>query len=375
MNKYIKILGVWITIELCHYCYLLYLTNKYSCKQIEYFENNEESNNQLYIKKPNGLILNKNFNSILRENYESDKKSIFDLESIYNKISNYDFNSIVKKNFTFITPYSIILRSYYTSSFIYDLYYFWTKNFSTYITDNTILLESISKNPNAKLIIIHTGILGNIHIYKELIDLIEKLNLDFTIKIFVFRSSVSTFFWNNSDIDKHVDYMYEKISTNSSIILISHSFGAYILEYALKKYPIISSKVYKEILIQPANIMSMGLIFLSSTNYNFIRYFNFMNKFSSYKKHNFIFAWMIKSLVGKSTISSIKSINGIRTWPRNFKGYLIVSENDPLINNNHTHPSYQEIQYIFPNYKIIVNNEYHGCSEDKIKIIIDCIKD
>ncbi len=91
--------------------------------------------------------------------------------------------------------------------------------------------------------------------------------------------------------------------------------------------------------------------------------------------HNFVFAWMIKSLAGKSTISSIKTFDGIRIYPRIFKGYLIISEQDPLINFNRTHPSYQEIQYIFPNYKIISNNSYHGYENNDLSVVISCIQE
>lgn len=361
MNIYIKIFGLYIVVELLHYVYLLYLINL-SQKNIRN-KKDDETNTQ---------NIKNNFYSILDENY-SKVDDYLEMSKIYQNITSLDFNRIIPKKFTLITPYSILLRFFFTCTFLNDLaYYIYKQKFSFEINSNTIILYRKSQNPNSKLVMLQTGMLGNICWYKELVD---SLGYDYSILICVFRSTVSTFFWNNADIDLHVEFLNQFVKKEKDIILVSHSFGAFITEYMLKKFVHINLKVHKEILIQPGNVLSMGLIILSSTNYNFIDYFNFINKYSSYTKHNFILTWMIKSLAGKSTISSIKTIDGVRLHPRNFKGYLIISDNDPLINGSITHPAYQEIQYIFPNYKIISNNAYHGYSNDKTEILIKCIKE
>lgn len=369
MNKYIKIFGLYIGIELVHYAYLLYWINSSNKKIGDNTNDSDNVINNIYNKKK---LIKKNFYSILNENYINNKNYL-EMDKIYYNIANLDFNVIKDKNFALITPYSVLLRMFFTCTFLNDLaYYVIFKKFGFEIDSNTIILHRKSLNPNSKLIMIHTGMLGNICWYKNLVN---NLDSDYSIIICVFRSTISTFFWNNADIDLHVLNLNEFIKKEKDIILISHSFGAFVVEYMLKKFVQINYKVHKEILIQPGNVLSMGLIFLSSTNYNFISYFNFINKYSSYIKHNFILTWMLKSLAGKSTISSIKTIDGVRLHPRNFKGYLIISDNDPLINGRTTHPAYQEIQYIFPNYKIISNNAYHGYSNDKMDIILKCIKE
>ncbi len=371
MNKYIKILGVYVGIELLHYGYLLYLVNSHN-KQID--NKIENKNNTIVVKKK---YIKKNFHSILNENYKSNNTSLglnlnLSFESIYKNILSYNFSYLKNNNFTLITPYPLAFRIFYTGTFIFDLLYYQIKGFDIIINSDSIILEKSNSNPESKLILIHTGMLGNIFYYKDLVNLLE---LEYSIKICVFRSTLSTLFWNNSDIDSHIDFIYGKIWNNTNIILISHSFGSFAIEYMLKKYSVLNKQISKEILIQPGNIMSMGLIFLSSSSYNFYNYYKFINQYSSYKKHNFIFTWMLKSLVGKSTISSIKSTDGLRLHPRKFRGYLIVSENDPLINSNSSHPGYTEIKYIFSNYKIITDKDYHGYSKNKIKLILDCVKD
>ena len=368
MNKYIKILGIYVGIEILHYSYLLYLINQSDKKLIK-----NDTDNNIVVPKS---TIKKNFHSILNENYKSDnyksEKYLINFESVYNKILSYNFAYLKKNNFTLITPYPLALRLFYSCSFIFDLLYYQVRGYIITITSDSIILEKSQSNPNSHLILIHSGMLGNIFYYKDLVTNLEK---DYSIKICVFRSTLSTLFWNNSDIDSHINLLNNKICYNQNIILISHSFGAFVIEYMLKKYPQINKLVSKEILVQPGNVMSMGLIFLSSSSYSFYNYYKFINKYSTYKKHNFVFTWMLKSLAGKSTITSIKSIDGIRLQPRKFKGYLIVSDNDPLINSNSSHPGFKEIQYIFSNYKIISDKDYHGNSLDKIKLILDCIQD
>ncbi len=363
MNKYIKILGLCVGIEILHYSYLLYLINQPDKKLVK-----NDMDNIIIVPKP---VIKKNFHSILNENYKSNN-CLTNFESIYKNISSYNFTYLKKNNFTIITPYPLALRLFYTGAFTVDLLYYQVRGYSITITLDSIILEKSNSNQDFPLILIHTGMLGNIFYYKDLVTILEKY---YSIKICVFRSTLSTFFWNNSDIDSHINLLNNKIYYYKNVILISHSFGAFIIEYMLKKYPELNKQVVKEILIQPGNIMSMGLIFLSSSSYSFYNYYKFINKYSNYKKHNFVFTWMLKSLAGKSTISSIKTIDGIRLYPRNFKGYLIVSENDPLINSNSSHPGFNEIQYIFSNYKIISDKDYHGNSLDKIKLILDCIQE
>jgi predicted alpha/beta hydrolase family esterase len=368
MYKIIEIFGLYIGIELIHHGYLLYIINSVKNINLKRHHENKEKNFQ---------IVKNNFFSILEDEYNINKVNNLDnlenldIQSIYKNAKNFNFN-IMDDNFIFITPYPLILRFYNTFGFIFDLFYYYCKDFDIKTSLDSIILIKNSLNPKAKLILIHTGMLGNVYKFKDIID---KLELEYSICICILRSTVNTFFWKNADIDLHINFLYKNIREYKNITIISHSFGAFAIEYMLKKIPDFANCVQKEILIQPGNVMSTGLIFLSSKYYSFVKYFNFISKYSPYTKHNFLFTWMIKSLAGKSTISSIKNIQGIRIYPRNFTGYLIISDNDPLINMNIKHPSYQEISYIFPNYKIISNNDYHGLSNKRAKLILECIYD
>ena len=61
MNKYIKILGIYVGIEILHYSYLLYLINQSDKKLIK-----NDTDNNIVVPKS---TIKKNFHSILNENY------------------------------------------------------------------------------------------------------------------------------------------------------------------------------------------------------------------------------------------------------------------------------------------------------------------
>ncbi len=355
-----KIILTYITIEIFHYGYLLYKLNFSRKKNIL---NNQDK------KK---LILSDNkISEYLKIDNKSEEK--YDLDTInntYNHIrNNYNINDI--SNFQLITPYSLILRLVSTGYFFYYLYLFKMMGFQIIITPESILIER--KSSEEKLFVFHSGVLGNIH---HIIDFIKEIDQNYSIMIFIFRPNVITMFWNNSNLLEHIKFIETNINSYKDIKVYAHSFGAFVLENLYNYSPNIISKISNEILVQPGNILSMGLIFISSRLYNFLGYYKFISKYSKLSKHNFFFTYMVKSLAGTSTISCVNNFNGIRFKPREtIKGILILSNDDPLINLKQSHPFNSEIEILFPNHKIISIPGYHGITLKEHDIIINCIKE
>jgi hypothetical protein len=72
---------------------------------------------------------------------------------------------------------------------------------------------------------------------------------------------------------------------------------------------------------------------------------------------------------------TVKDLHGFRFKPRNIPGYIILSDSDPLININNSHPFSDEINVIFPSHKIIINKGYHGLDSDAQTSVIKCLQE
>ncbi len=358
MNIIKKILITFVTLEILHYGYFLFKLNysrekiRLSLTEDKSIIDDEKVSNYLKIDKSGGDNLN-------------------DITDVYYHVKNkYDLSKIY--NFKIITPYPFLFRLLSTCYFFYYLYILKNIGFNVIITEESIIIEKITTNKN--LYLFHTGVMGNIH---HMIDFIKQIDQNkYSVMIIIFRSNVTTMFWNNSSLLEHVKFLKNKIIHFENINILAHSFGAFILETVYNYEPLIEKKILSEILIQPGNILSMGLIFISSSFFNFTNYYKFISRYSKLSKHNYIFTYMVKSLAGTSTILAVNDLNGIRFMPRkNLSGYLIISNDDPLINTNNYHPFCDEINYIFPNHKVISIPGYHGITSKEYNIIIKCIKD
>ncbi len=109
-------------------------------------------------------------------------------------------------------------------------------------------------------------------------------------------------FWNNSNLLEHIKFIENNINPYQEVKVYADSFGAYVLENLYNHNPNIVSKISNEILVQPGNILSMGLIFILSRIYNFFEYYELISKYSKLSKHNFFFTYIVKSLAATSTI-------------------------------------------------------------------------
>jgi hypothetical protein len=353
-----KSLLAFIGIEFIHYCYLIYKLN--------------------YSKRIKNKITDKNIKEVLSSNITKSYLKIHNHTHSYNlnQIYKYflkDWKLLQNNHLRLITPYLLITRIYYTNHFLYNIYQLDNLGFQLNITPSSIFFIRSNKNFK-KLILFHTGILGNLH---HMIKFVTELSQDYTIIISVFRSNVNTLFWshNESDLDDHILQLNELVSPFNDIVMISHSFGSFIIESLYKYNNSIEKNISKEILIQPGNILSTGLIFLSSLEYNYLSYINLISKYSKYFIHNSIFAYTVKTIAGLSSLMSIKDLSGFRFEPRNIPGYLILSDSDPLINTKKSHPFSDEINLIFPSHKIIINEGYHGLTRDTQTSVIKCMKE
>ncbi len=353
-----KSLLAFIGIEFLHYCYLILKLN--------------------YSKKNKNKITDKNIKEILSNNLTKSYLKIHNNSDSYNLNQIYehflqDSKFTQNNDFRLITPYLLITRIYYTNHFLYNIYQLNNLGFELNITSSSIFFIRSNKNFK-KLIVFHTGILGNLH---HIIKFIQEVSYDYTIIIGIFRSNVNTLFWshNESDLDEHVVQLNELVKCFNDITIISHSFGSFIIESLYKYNNSIEKNISKEILIQPGNILSTGLIFLSSLEYNYFSYINYISKYSKYFIHNTIFAYTVKTLAGLSSLMSVKDLHGFRFKPRNIPGYLILSDSDPLININNSHPFSDEINVIFPSHKIIINEGYHGLDSDAQTSVIKCLQE
>ncbi len=387
-NTLIKFLIGYGLFELAHYCYLVYLLNKTNVKTkliiepeniietigITSYADLMKTNNLINkINKINKInLINKksSYNTLIKKtlNAKSELEPYNLIDFFDNLYTFVKTNYCVKtdtSNFKLFYPYPFILRLGYTFEFLFDLSkYSWMGFDIKYTSDSIILFYN---NPNSnKLILIHPGMLGNIN---NFINLICQTKDKYSILVSVFRSTVTTFYWNNSSILTHVTNIIDILKNFKTIDIVAHSYGAYIIEYMFNAYPYIQEKINKEILIQPGNILSMGLIFLAGNKYSLYNYYNIINSYSKFKFYNFGLAITIKSFGGCTTISTIKSLDGIRFNPRKFKGYLIVSINDPLISYINTHPSFHEINHIFKDYKIHINEYFHGYDPDNTDVV------
>jgi hypothetical protein len=353
-----KSLLIFIGIEFIHYCYLTYKLN--------------------YSKRTKNKITDKNIKEVLSSNVSKSYLKIdnnshsFNLNQIY-KYFLQDWKLALNNHPRLITPYLLVTRIYYTNHFLYNIYQLDNLGFQLNITPSSIFFIRSNKNFK-KLIVFHTGILGNLH---HMIKFVKELSHDYTIIISIFRSNVNTLFWshNESDLDDHITQLNELVKSFNDIIMISHSFGSFILESLYKYNNSIEKNISKEILIQPGNILSTGLIFLSSLEYNYFSYINYISKYSKYFIHNTIFAYTVKTIAGLSSLMLIKDLSGFRFEPKNIPGYLILSDSDPLINTKNSHPFSDEINLIFPSHKIIINEGYHGLNNDTQTSVINCLKE
>jgi hypothetical protein len=353
-----KSLLAFIGIEFLHYCYLTYKLN-YS-KSIK---------NKITDKNIKEVLSSNISKSYLKTNNNSDS---YNLDQIY-KYFLEDWKLAQNNHLRLITPYLLITRIYYTNHFLYNIYQLDNLGFQLNITPSSIFFIRSNKNFK-KLIVFHTGILGNLH---HMIKFVSELNNDCTIIISIFRSNVNTLFWshNESDLEDHIKQLNELVSPYNDITMISHSFGSFIIESLYKYNNSIEKNISKEILIQPGNILSTGLIFLSSLEYNYFSYINYISKYSKYFIHNTIFSYTVKTIAGLSSLMSIKDLSGFRFKPRNIPGYLILSDSDPLINTKNTHPFSDEIYLIFPSHKIIINEGYHGLEKNVQTSVTNCLKE
>lgn len=345
---------LFFSVEILHYLYLFYRIN--STRSIK-----------------DGNIEYKNFledQIILRYLKRSDHENKMEIENIYNYLSN-TFKLNYNNQLIFVTPNLLSIRLINSIIFICQLVYLKYLGFKIEFTTNSIIFEK--KTNTDKLVLFHTGMLGNLHhMIKFMLTLNHK---KYSVMIVIFRSNLNTFFWNYSNLDQHVIHLDKKIDCYSNIIPISHSFGSFILESLYNYNNSVTNKINKEILIQPGNVASMGIIFIGSQHLNYWSYINFISKYSKYYIHNMIFAYIIKSLAGLSSIYSVKNFKGIRLESKKISGYIILSANDPLININKNHPFSDEIQHIFPHHIILNNYGYHGISEENEFAVEKCLKE
>ncbi len=351
-----KSLLAFIGIEFLHYCYLIYKLN--------------------YSKRIKNNITKKNINDVLSNDIAKlylktiNCTNSYNLEEIY-KYFLKDWKFEQNYRFRLITPYLLITRIYYTNHFLFNIYQLNNLGFELNITSSSIFLIRANKNFK-KLILLHVGILGNLH---HMIKFISSINSDCTIIIGIFRSNINTLFWSQDDLDTHINQLNTLVKPFEDIVMISHSFGSFVIESLYKHNETIEKNISKEILIQPANILSTGLIFLNSLEHNYFSYINYISKYSKYFVHNSIFAYTVKTLAGLSSLMSVKDLHGFRFKPRNISGYIILSDSDPLINTQPTHPFSEEINYIFPTHKVIINSGYHGLHKDNEDAVIRCLQE
>lgn len=346
----------YFTVEILHYVYLTYKINSIKFELIK----DDNSKNKNFFE-------DETVNKYLKQ---SDYENKIEIENIYKYLSN-TFKLDHSREITLITPNFLSIRLFYSGIFIYQLIYLKYLGFNYQFTNNSIIFEK--KTNTEYLILFHTGMLGNLHHMIRFISMID--HKKYSIMIVIFRSNLSTLFWNNSDLNEHIQFLDIKISSYNNIIPISHSFGSLILESLYNYNGLITDKIQKEVLIQPGNIASMGIIFIGSQHLNYWSYVNFIRKYSKYHIYNMVFTYMIKSMAGLSTIYSVKNFSGIRLEPRKISGYLILSSDDPLVNPNEIHPFSDEIHHIFPNHKIFLNSGYHGISEDEEISVEKCLKE
>lgn len=351
-----KSLFAFIGIELIHYCYLLYKLN---------FNKNEKNK-----------ITDKNIKKVLNTDialYYLKKNNFsnnFELESIYNHFLQ-DWPNHNNFSIKLINPLLLINRIYYTNSFLYYLVKLKYLGFEINITSNSIFILRIKNNFN-KLILFHPGILGNIH---HIYNLICNLDQSCSIIISIFRSNLNTLFWTQANFFEHIKHLDKLVKYFKTIIPVTHSFGSFVIESLYNYNKSIELKVHKEILIQPANILSTGLIFLSSLIYNYFSYINFISNYSKKYVHNLFFSYTVKTLAGISSLESIENLSGFRFKSKKISGYIILSDSDPLINLHSYHPFSDELNHIFKNHQIIVNKGYHGFCDKNQSDVLVCLQE
>jgi hypothetical protein len=283
---------------------------------------------------------------------------------------NYNMNTLVLNNhFSIAYPLPFFVNIIGTIYINYCFNIYKKLGFKIIITNNSIFLEKI--NNRKKLLLIHAGINGFIDDYYKLLTLIKT---DHSIIVSIHRSTIFNYYWKDATIENHVVDLYNIISPYKNVDVIAHSFGAYVIEYLYNFNDSTNNIINftKEILVEPGNVLSMGTIFLKSNHTSFFSYKTFLNIFSNSYFMNYVIAYLINTFPAKSTIYIINTIKGIRMKPRDINGIIILSNNDPLINNV-SHPFNHEISKIFNKHVIVNIPGYHGDASKNYDIFLTYI--